>query len=162
MDSLRWLTTRRELENILAAWRWASANDQESSVVRFARSLGPYLMQRGYWDTCMTLLTEGIDAALNLSDRVGDLSLRLLRGLVERILGNFDGAERLLLTSIEISRQIGADVQEAYSKLELGIVARTKGQYEDADDLLSNALEFFTATYDLRGQSYARREIGEL
>jgi tetratricopeptide (TPR) repeat protein len=236
-----WHRTRTELENIVAAWKWSRANDEAELVMRFALSLGPYLMQRGYWSTGATLLDDGVAAAAEVADTMSALRLRLLRGelareqgsyesaaqdiqhcldaapsmgrefearavrqlaelrrverqyreslrlhrislamsievddlegqmrslhdcgLVERIVGEFDAAATHFQESVRMADLLNAASQRAYSWLEIGIVARSTDYNEEAALSLHRAMDFFVANYDLRGQSYTHRELGEV
>lgn len=158
-DATRWAGTRRELENVEAAWRWANLNSDQSSVMQYAMTLGQYLFERGYWDTCLDLLTQGISAADSLHDEVGELSLRLLRGELAREQGRYLIAAEDLDSCVAAGYRMG-EVFKARAIRELGELRRVQRDYLEARRLHRESLALSTKAKDLRGQARSLHDCG--
>jgi predicted ATPase len=140
-DQTAWFTRmRREHDNLRAATEWTGEHQQYERHVRFAIAHHPLQYVDGYWAEAQRRL----EAALTAVENVLEIRRRGLRAAVQYSLGclvheqgDFSFADKLLLESLEIRRDLGDRSGIADCLNKLGANAIQDGRIDAAASYLA-------------------------
>lgn len=146
-EAIRLLTD--EIDNIRAAWAWASNHNQYVLLGQAGRAFGWYFEIAGLYREGIEQLDLLVQAIHGVSlDNQWDRVLGLM--LVHQALlyfrkGQLDQAQRLYEESIVILRPCGDQALLADGHIFLGIILHSNGDYERARSLEKQGLDFAKA-----------------
>ncbi|HEU5424208.1 MAG TPA: tetratricopeptide repeat protein, partial [Nitrolancea sp.] len=161
-EQIAWLDRlESEHDNLRAALLWSLADGDRVLGLRLAVALGPFWGVRGR-------LREGrdwLDRLLN-APGAGELPERLrvrallADGRLAQWQGDFEAADSLLTTCIELAHQLGEPLIAAEALVHLGAVYRRRGDPEGSARLLDESLHAFRAAGDEGGIALALMTLG--
>ena len=141
-------TVSRELDNLMAAWRWtlehAGEPDNEALLGRYTDGLWAYFDDRGLYRDGLDLFERALAAApqepaTEAAVRVWTY-LRLAAGFFHQRLGQYPQARRYYEQCLETYRRLEDLAQIGHCLYYLGAVASNAGELEDALDYLQETL----------------------
>ncbi|WP_199034991.1 WG repeat-containing protein [Glycomyces salinus] len=117
------------------------AADLRAGLVRALGPLDRATMRHGIADPhALQQIREESGQRLARHPSEADQSRLLgIRGVVLRVLGDFDGAEVDAAAAVKYAEAVGADMLLAPARARLGQVLRVQGRYEEADQLFALA-----------------------
>jgi predicted ATPase len=129
-------------------------------VVTLAETCG----KNGRVEEGLVLVTEGLQAAEETSERVAEAELYRLKGelLVIKDSGVVAEAEHCLRTAIDVARRQGARLFELRATISLARLLRDTNRRDEARTLLGEIYNWFTEGFDLPDLNEAKELLEEL
>jgi predicted ATPase/class 3 adenylate cyclase len=160
-----------ELENVRAAWRWATEQHCYAALSATLDSLYHFYELRGWVEEGEVTLARLV-AAMRADARSGTLSpadhRRLLgralahRGRLVATMGHCPEARDLLQAALAAFVHLDPCAEVAFALYSLGDLARTLGDYQQAEQLLLQALAIFRDRGDQHGIARTLNALGIL
>ena len=124
--------------NLRAAIRWSLDSGDTATALELCALLSGFWLERGY-------LGEGrrwLDEALSVPQEDSPARARALtaNGVLSHYQGDYDRADELCRTSLELSRSLGDGESVSEALLGLALVRRTRGEYAAAETIFREIL----------------------
>uniref|UniRef100_UPI000E3B969B ATP-binding protein n=1 Tax=Allorhizocola rhizosphaerae TaxID=1872709 RepID=UPI000E3B969B len=153
-----WLDT--EMQNLVAATKYAAAHDWPTHAIDLSATLRPYLDTSAHHFDALTIHQHAFDAAVGAGNRAGQGSaLHSLANTLWR-LGRYDEAEGHLQRALPIHRAIGDRQGEANDLETLGATCYSLGRYDDAIDHYGQAVLIHRSAGDRVAEATVLNNIG--
>ncbi len=155
----RWYEGHEWFGTALESW----AGDRESIAYgRLLSGQSEFAWRLGLWDQA----AEVIERGLALFDRLGaeaeTVLLRLNKGNIASMRGDFDTGEQLYRANLEIAERHNNRWMQAVLIGNLSIVAENRGDFELAEQRLRQQIDLTTTINDNAGLALANLNLGEI
>jgi tetratricopeptide (TPR) repeat protein len=94
-------------------------------------------------DTASSLSDKAMDICFRINDRLSIAEVYKIKGIMQRILGNYDLSESYLLTSLRINNELQNKMNAAESSIELGLVYKELYKKDESSYHFSNAVNYY-------------------
>ena len=158
-----------EIDNVRAAWTWASERGLEEEIKNSLESLYLFHSARSRFQEGEELLEKaaaGLEASESESPeptRERSLircQLQARRGALRFRLGLYESAKGILEKALPIARSLGPREEVAFCLNNLALVSRALGEYEEARGLLTEALTIGREIGDPFGIAQSQHNLG--
>lgn len=144
--------------NLRAAIRWSLDTGDAATALQLCVFLSRFWLERGY-------LGEGrlwLDEALSAGAEASPTRARALTasGVLSHYQADYDRAEELCRTALDLSRSLGDPKGIAEALAGLALVKRTRGEYRDAETLFQEALSVYDELDDEEGTARTLDRLG--
>ena len=154
-----------EIDNVRAAWRWATTGARAEEIARSARGLWLFDLTRGrIWEGAEAFdrAMEGLRTA---TDDATDRALAIAQVLVYRgghrcRLGRFDLAADLLTEGVAMLRGLDAPGELGLALNLLATTLHAQGRYTEEQAMLNESLACFHRASDEWGAAYSLNDLG--
>ena len=160
-----------DIENIRAAWVWASERGKEQWIDRSIDGLFNFYNTKGLFREGVRVLSEASNKLAHVSgvpdqiEKKGSLTqARLFRNQSAMLLNyaSPDKAEILANRALAIARRAGSKKEEALVFNRLGTISFAKGDYSKAREFQTKSLEFFLNEGSKRNTASALLALGSI
>lgn len=86
---------------------------------------------------------KSLEICFKLNDRLSIADIYKIKGIVERSIGNYKGAENYFLSSLRINEEVENDLNQAETSFELGILYVKQNRKEEAVKYLNFSLDYY-------------------
>ncbi len=86
---------------------------------------------------------KAMEICFKLNDRLSIADIYKIKGVIERRVKNYKGAENYLLSSLRINEELENVLNEAESSYELGVLYAEQGRKEEARKYLQSAFDYY-------------------
>lgn len=153
-----WLAAERPV--LLSVIDHATQTGFPAHAWQLAVTLELFLDRRGHWQEQTTIQRTALDAALRLSDRLGQAHAHRTLGFAEGRLSRYEEAYRHLGRALELFAELGEFDGHARTVRSLAFLANTEGHHQQALEHYQPALEHYRSSANLSGQASVLNEIG--
>jgi predicted ATPase len=158
-----------EVENIRAAWNWASARCDIAAIEQALEPLSNYyqnrgLYQQGYADfaSAATDLAASDGFVAHPERKQVRAGLLGRQGAFSYLLGDYDAASIYLEQSLQLARSLTLKHEEGYALALLGQIAAWRGDYAIAQQRLRQSLAISRTLNDMSGAATALEKLAEI
>lgn len=157
-DALDWLD--RQLPNVVAAIRFALAQDLAVLAWQLTDALWPLFLHRGHYAERLEVDRMGLAGARASADATGEAKMLNRVGMALRDVGQLDEAAEHFGAALVIWRQLHNDHRVAGSLRRLGTLAADRGNLDDAVRYFNDALGIFRRLGEPRRAALALSDLG--
>ena len=156
----RYDRTRVDLDNALAAWRWALGSGIGRVAIDFARALTPLLFGEGHWAVCDELLSRTVDTLDGEEDVEAVFGFRLRLGELCQEMADYNRAAEYLDAYIGYYSERGDRTRVSDGVRELAELRRVQRDFPEALRLHQECLALRVAEGNLGGQAQSLHDCG--
>lgn len=160
-QALEWLDA--ELANLDAVAQLAVKTGNRDIAVGLSEALADYLIYRGSpSDTALTLLSTGLQAAIETGDLSGQATALLTIGCTLADGGRYGEARETLLQALTVGRQLSDPQIVVRTLVELGRTARDVNEIEESRYAFATALDICRSIGDRRAEASCLFYLGDI
>jgi tetratricopeptide (TPR) repeat protein/DNA-binding SARP family transcriptional activator len=156
----QWLEA--ELPNLFAAAAHAAAHGEQAHTVHLSTTLARHLRTRRRYHDAYLLHLQALNAAQDIGDRVGELTVLVALGRTDRAADRHRPAVQRYRQALGIAREISHPAGEIGALVGLGEVATVTSRLEEASDHLLRALHLARQSGHRAGEVDARCGLGKV
>lgn len=167
------LNVGENIENIRAAWQYASQNHRSNYLGLCLTSMYEFYLLRGWFKEGEKALSQAISDLSTSTSTARDEPSRLetemtlgrlfvRQGIFCAQLGRLDHAEELLNTGLSILRELDTMSEVAFALNNLGIVNRMRGRYRQAREYLREGLTIYQQLDNQKGIADVWNTLGSV
>lgn len=155
----RWYEGNELFGTALENW----AGDPENVAYgRLLAGQSEFAWRLGLWDRAVAVIERGLALFDRLDIEAETLLLRLNKGNIACMRGDFDTGEQLYRVNLEIAERHNDRWMQAILIGNLSIVAENRGDFDLAEQRLRQQLEIMTAINDHAGLALGNLNLGEI
>ncbi|MEU4524917.1 tetratricopeptide repeat protein [Amycolatopsis sp. NPDC024027] len=157
-----WAWTDVEVDNLVAATRHADQHEETSLTLLLVSTTTMILHRRGRWDDLFDLYSRGLRAARRSGSRLAEIQALINVGETSQLLGQWRGAEGVLLAALDMARDSEEQWWEATALLQLGDGYLAQEDYAQARDCLLAALPLAPGAQHGRIEAQIESDLSEV
>jgi tetratricopeptide (TPR) repeat protein len=157
-QAMAWMEAERA--NLFACATGMHTADDAARLSALAASMASYLRIAGPWDHAMSIHRSAAALAGEVGDQPSQAEALIDLGVLERLTGHYQSAERTLTQARELCEQIGHLPGLAEALVQLSAVRWRSGNAKGSAGGLRRALDIYQGLSDPRGEADALDELG--
>ena len=158
LEANTWM--ERERDNLIAIANYSVLHGRTENTVALAIAMHGFLRTSGHWDQALALHRTALAVARAAGDQLGEAETLNNLGVIQRLKGDYSGANTSLADALKIYRELHNRLGEANAMNYLGVVRRLLRDYESAMDSFGYAIRLYEEEGDLLGQANALNYLG--